>query len=95
MMHQLVPRELLGRVTSLDWLVSTSLMPLSMTAVGSLGDGIGARATLVLAGLLASTITLVSVVAIPRVREPERDVPGALSEPMEEPVEGVRRASRQ
>ena len=27
MLHQLVPREVLGRVTSVDWMVSTSLMP--------------------------------------------------------------------
>ena len=41
MMHRLVPRELLGRVTSLDWSAPTSLMPVSMIAVGFLGDGIG------------------------------------------------------
>jgi MFS family permease len=87
MMHRLVPRELLGRVTSLDWLLSTSLMPASMIAIGFLGDGIGARATLVLAGLLAGTLTLVSVVAIRDLRDPERDAPEALGESAGEQAE--------
>jgi MFS family permease len=72
MMHRLVPRELLGRVTSLDWLLSTSLMPVSMIAVGFLGDGIGARTTLVLAGVIGGTLTLLALLT-PGLRDPERD----------------------
>ncbi len=78
MMHQLVPRELLGRVTSLDWLLSTSLMPVAMIAVGFLGDGIGARETLVAAGLVSGAFTLVFVFAVPGLRDPEREASGAL-----------------
>jgi DHA3 family tetracycline resistance protein-like MFS transporter len=85
MMHRLVPRELLGRVTSLDWLLSTSLMPASMIAVGFAGDAIGARGTLVAAGLLGGTVTLASVFLVPALRDPERDAPsGALGEPVRE-----------
>ena len=58
-----------------------------MIAVGFLGDGLGARPTLVLAGLLAGTLTLLSIVAIPSVRDPERDAPGALGEPVGEDAE--------
>jgi MFS family permease len=85
MMHRLVPRELLGRVTSLDWLLSTSLMPASMIAVGFAGDAIGARGTLVAAGLLGGTVTLASVFLVPALRDPERDAPsGALDEALRE-----------
>ena len=87
MMHRLVPRELLGRVTSLDWLLSTSLMPLSMLVFGFLGNGIGARATLLLAGLLAGTLTVLSIVAIPSLRNPEREQSGAFGEPAAEDAE--------
>ena len=58
-----------------------------MIAVGFLGDGIGARTTLVLADLLAGALTLLSVIAIPGLRDPERDAPGALDEPAREDAE--------
>jgi DHA3 family tetracycline resistance protein-like MFS transporter len=86
MMHQLVPRELLGRVTSLDWLISTSLMPVSMIAVGFLGDAIGPGTTLVLAGAIGGTLTLLAVL-IPGVRDPERDGSDALGEPLRESIQ--------
>ena len=73
MMHRLVPRELLGRVTSLDWTLSTALMPVSMIAVGYLGDAITASATLVAAGLVGGTLTLAFVFLVQGVRDPERD----------------------
>jgi len=73
MMHVLVPRELLGRVTSLDWLLSTCLMPLSMVAVGFLGDGIGVRTTLIASGAVSGVLTLLFVFAVPSVRGPERE----------------------
>jgi DHA3 family tetracycline resistance protein-like MFS transporter len=87
MMHRLVPRELLGRVTSLDWFLSTCLMPVSMIAVGLLGDGIGARSTLVLAGLLGGTLTLAFLFAVPALRDPEREASGALGKPAGEGAE--------
>jgi hypothetical protein len=87
MMHRLVPRELLGRVTSLDWLLSTSLMPLSMILVGFLGDKLGVRETLVVSGALAGAVTLLFPVAVPRVRDPERDGSGARGESAREGVQ--------
>jgi hypothetical protein len=84
MLHRLVPRELLGRVTSLDWLVSTSLMPLSMIVVGFVGDSIGARTTLVVAGLASGALTLLFAFAVPAVRSPERQGSGPLGEPARE-----------
>ena len=72
MLHQLVPRELLGRVSSLDWLLSSSLMPISIIIVGFLGEAIGARTTLLVAGLLAGTLTLLSIAIVPNLRAPEQ-----------------------
>ena len=34
MLQQLVPRELLGRVSSLDWLMSIGLVPVSYALTG-------------------------------------------------------------
>jgi hypothetical protein len=82
-----VPRELLGRVTSLDWLLSTSLMPLAMVAVGFLGDGLGVRTTLVVAGLVGGTTTLLFVFAVPGIRDPERELSRPLGEPRGERVQ--------
>ena len=75
MMHRLVPREVLGRVTSLDWLFATSLMPMWFVAIGFVADGIGVRTTLVAAGLIGGIVTLLFPFAIPGIREPEHDPP--------------------
>lgn len=55
--QRLVPGELLGRVSSLDWLVSTALMPLSFVLTPVAVDLIGVRATFVWAGTLGAAIT--------------------------------------
>jgi DHA3 family tetracycline resistance protein-like MFS transporter len=57
-----VPAELLGRVASLDWLISTGLLPLSLALAGPVGGALGARATLVGAGLLGALVTLAPLV---------------------------------
>jgi DHA3 family tetracycline resistance protein-like MFS transporter len=56
LMHQNVPRHLLGRVTSIDWMVSLSLWPLAAAAAGIVANAVGARATLVGAGTLGVVV---------------------------------------
>jgi Transmembrane secretion effector len=56
-----VPSALLGRVSSLDWLISVGLLPLSFALTGPVGAAIGARATLVGAGLLGAIVTLAAL----------------------------------
>ncbi len=73
MMHRLVPREVLGRVTSLDWLSATSLMPMWFVAIGFIADAVGVRATLVGAGLIGGVTTLLFPFAIPGIRDPEHE----------------------
>lgn len=70
LMQTLVPRNLLGRATSLDWLVSISLTPLSFAIAGPLGETVGARATLVGGGMIAAATVL--FLFLPGVRDPER-----------------------
>ena len=85
MIHRLVPREVLGRVTSLDWLFATSLMPMWFVVIGLVADSIGVRTTLVAAGLVGGVVTLIFPFAIPGVREPEHD-PAAFGRPRTEPL---------
>ena len=56
--HRLVPAALLGRVSSLDWFISIGLLPLSFAATGPIAEAIGARSTLIAAGLLGGLVTL-------------------------------------
>ena len=44
-----VPSSMLGRVSSLDWLISIGLLPLSFAFTAPVAELIGARATLVAA----------------------------------------------
>jgi DHA3 family tetracycline resistance protein-like MFS transporter len=53
-----VPSYMLGRVSSLDWLISIGLLPLSFALTGPVSEALGARATLVGAGILGALVTL-------------------------------------
>jgi Transmembrane secretion effector len=77
LLQTLVPGELLGRVTSLDWFVSTSLVPISFALTGPVSAGLGAQTTLVVAGLAAAGVTFLFLI-VPGVRDTERD--GSLEE---------------
>ncbi len=65
-----VPSSMLGRVSSLDWLISIGLLPLSFALTGPVSDAIGARATLIGAGLLGAAVTLAGLF-VPGVRAVE------------------------
>jgi DHA3 family tetracycline resistance protein-like MFS transporter len=58
-----VPADMLGRVSSLDWLISIGLLPLSFALTGPVSVAIGARATLVGAGLLGAVVTFAALLA--------------------------------
>ncbi len=62
-----VPANLLGRVSSLDWLISIGLLPLSYALTGPVSSAVGLRATLVGAGLLGAAVTFAPLLA-PAVR---------------------------
>lgn len=70
--HRLVPAALLGRVSSFDWFISIGLLPLSFAATGPVANAIGARTTLIAAGLLGGVVTL-GFLFLPGMRAIERD----------------------
>ena len=72
LMHTLVPGELLGRISSLDWFVSIGLIPVSFALTGPIAEVAGAKATLIGAGVLGAIGMLGLFFAVPAVRDPER-----------------------
>jgi MFS family permease len=76
MMKRLVPNELLGRVSSWDWLVSIGLVPLSFALTGPLAQTVGVRTLLLVAGVTGS-FTMLAFLRLPGLRDPERN--GALT----------------
>ena len=81
-----VPGEMLGRVSSLDWLISIGLLPLSFALTGPVSAAIGPQGTMVAAGAVGAVVTLAALF-LPGMRavegrEPLREsaeTPGAVS----------------
>jgi predicted MFS family arabinose efflux permease len=71
MLQQLVPRHLLGRISSLDWVMSIGLVPISYALTGPVSGAIGPDATLIWAGILGA-IFMGGLLFVPGVRDPER-----------------------
>jgi MFS family permease len=61
LLQRRVPAHMLGRVASLDFFVSVSLMPVSMALAGPVSEAIGLRATFAIAGLAPGVFALVAV----------------------------------
>lgn len=70
LMQRVVPAELLGRVKSVDWLISTGLVPVSFAVTGPLAAWLGVETVLLGAGLVASLLT-VAFYFIPGMRDTE------------------------
>lgn len=62
LLQRRVPPELLGRVASLDFFVSISLMPISMALAGPVADAIGLRNTFYIAGIVPLIVAIVATV---------------------------------
>lgn len=75
LMHTLVPRPLLGRVTSVDWLVSVCLLPLSYAVIGPVAESVGTRPTLIACGLIGFGANVLFLLLVPGVRDTERSGP--------------------
>ena len=78
--QQHVPGSLLGRVSSLDWLISIGLLPLSFALTGPVSAAIGPRATLIGAGLLGAIVTYAAL-HVPGMREVEGTAPPPSAQP--------------
>jgi MFS family permease len=57
LMQRVVPTELLGRVKSLDWLISTGLVPVSFAVTGPVAAWLGVKTVLLGAGIGSSLLT--------------------------------------
>ncbi|MGH2891916.1 MAG: MFS transporter [Solirubrobacteraceae bacterium] len=66
--QRLVPAHLLGRVSSLDWLISIGLLPVSFAITGPVSAALGVRTTLIGAGVLGAIVTFAALL-VPGVRE--------------------------
>ncbi len=55
--QRLVPDALLGRVSSIDWLISIGLLPLSFALTAPVSAALGVRTTLIAAGLAGAAVT--------------------------------------
>ena len=67
-----VPSNLLGRVSSMDWLISVGLLPVSFALTGPAVDLIGLRATLVGAAVIGGAVTFAALF-LPGMRSIEGD----------------------
>lgn len=56
-----VPPYLLGRVSSLDWLISIGLLPVSFALTGPAAAAIGAQETMIVAGVLGGAVTFAAL----------------------------------
>lgn len=70
-----VPRRLLGRVSSLDWMASLGAMPLSFMVVGGLAASYGAREVLVV-GAFAGALMVLGMMFVPGARDPDLQADG-------------------
>lgn len=70
-----VPGPLLGRVSSLDWLISIGLLPLSFALTAPVAAAVGVRATLVGAAVIGGAVTLAAYF-LPGMTDVERRAPG-------------------
>ena len=61
LLQRRVPPELLGRVASLDFFVSVSLMPVSMALAGPVSEAIGLRTTFTVAGIIPVVVAVVAI----------------------------------
>jgi DHA3 family tetracycline resistance protein-like MFS transporter len=67
-----VPTSLLGRVSSLDWLISIGLLPLSFALTAPAAAVVGVRATLVGAAAIGAVVTLAALF-LPGMRDIEQE----------------------
>jgi hypothetical protein len=72
LVQERVPARVLGRVSSLDWLISVGTQPIAIAATGPLAAAVGATAVLVAGGLI-SVPTSVAGLLWPGVRDPDRE----------------------
>ena len=70
LVQQQVPPDMLGRVASVNYLVSLALSPLGLVVAGAVADTVGVRTTLIIGGAISALTVFLPLV--PGVRDPDR-----------------------
>ena len=87
LLQRRVPAALLGRISSLDFFVSLSFMPVSMALAGPVSELIGLTATFLIGGLLPPVLAVLAIVAA---RLPADE----MAHPLDVPAEPAQSACR-
>ena len=74
-LQRLVPDGMLGRVASIDWLLSFGLAPLSYALTGPIANALGAEETLLQAGAISGCVLLAFLLLLPGIRRVELHEP--------------------
>ncbi len=61
LLQRRVPPHMLGRVASLDFFISISLMPVSMALAGPISEALGLRTTFYIAGIVPGVVAVVAI----------------------------------
>ncbi|MFC0625625.1 MFS transporter [Kribbella deserti] len=69
LLQRRVPKAMLGRVSSLDFFVSSAFMPVSMAVAGPVGLSLGLSTTFLIAGLVPTAIGLIVILAAKLTRD--------------------------
>jgi hypothetical protein len=83
-----VPGQMLGRVSSLDWLISIGLLPISFALTAPLSAAFGVRATLIGAGLAGAAATLGGLM-LPGMRAVDRQMAPPARSAIQPPASAV------
>jgi MFS family permease len=84
-MQQLIPDEVLSRVDSYDWMISTVAAPIGLALVGPLAAETGEAATLLIAAAMI-VIPCALTVLVPGIRAVRRTPEGRITGPAPEPA---------
>ena len=71
LLQRAVPSAMIGRVSSVDGLLSAALAPISYVLTGPVADELGAKATLFRAGIASSAVMLLVLLLVPAVHNEE------------------------
>lgn len=64
LMQSEVPKEVLGRVSSVDWMVSLGLSPVGVAIAGAVAGTVGIRVTIVVPGVIIGVTALLVVASV-------------------------------
>jgi DHA3 family tetracycline resistance protein-like MFS transporter len=68
-LQRAVPARMIGRVSSLDWVLTLGLAPVSYALTGPIADALGARPTLLWCGVVGGVVMVVVFLLVPGVRD--------------------------